>query len=114
VIKASFGNPRRPLAYIVLLISASLTLASPPTIRLFRSADELAVMKIFSPDRLELNTKDGPSVCSYTIDQGSLRVVATSLGHVKILVFKMLPIGLTAPDGTILYDESHFPAARRR
>lgn len=111
--KASFKKMGRAVAYFVLLVSASVVLAAPPAVRLFRSADESAIIKIFAADRLELITKDGPGICSYTRDHGSLRVVVTSIGGVKILMFKMLPIGLAASDGTILYDESHFESASR-
>jgi hypothetical protein len=101
------------LICLVLWTTTSLLIGGQPTVRLFRSADELTAIKIFAPDRLELTTKDGPGVHSYSREGSSLRVVVTSLGKVQILNFKMLPIGLSAPDGTILYDEAHFDAASR-
>jgi hypothetical protein len=93
--------------------ATSLLIAGQPTTRLFRAADEFTTVKIFAPDRLELTTRDGPRVHSYSREGSSLRVVVTSLGKVQILNFKMLPIGLSAPDGTILYDETHFDAVAR-
>src|SRR3954466_9545695 len=102
------------LAVTCLMFSLSaVTFGGSPAVRLFRSTDESTIVKIFAADRLELTTKDGPHICSYSRDGGSLRVVVTSLGGVQVLIFKMLPIGLDAPDGMILYDESHFDAAAR-
>ena len=98
------------LISLALWAATSLVIAGQPTVRLFRSADELTTLKIFAPDRLELITKDGPGVHTYS---NSLRVVVTSLGKVQVLNFKMIPIGLVAPDGTVLYDEAHFDAAAR-
>jgi hypothetical protein len=86
----------------------SLLIAGKPTVRLFRSADELTIIKIFAADRLELITREGPGVHAYSREGAFLRVVVTSLGKVRVLNFKMIPIGLVAPDGTILYDEEHF------
>jgi hypothetical protein len=100
-------------ACIILLIATAVAFAGQPNVRLFRAADESTTVKIFAPDRLELTNKDGPHVCTFTKDQGMLRVVVTSLGGVQVLMFKMLPIGLAAPDGTVLYDESHFADAAR-
>lgn len=100
-------------ACIILLIATSFAFGGQPNVRLFRAADESTTIRIFAPDRLELTTKDGPGIQSYSREGSFLRVVVTSLGKVQILNFKMIPIGLTAPDGTILYDEAHFDAAAR-
>jgi hypothetical protein len=107
-------DPTIKLATACLILAfTGLAVAGTSSTRLFRSTDELTIIKIFAADRLELTTKDGPHVCSYSRDSASLRVVVTSLGGVQVLMFKMLPIGLEAPDGTILYDESHFADAAR-
>jgi hypothetical protein len=100
-------------ACIILLIATSLAFAGQPNVRLFRAADESTTIRIFAPDRLELTTKDGPGVQRYSREGFSLRVVVTSLGGVHILMLKMIPIGLVMPDGTTLYDESHFEAGRK-
>jgi hypothetical protein len=99
------------LISLALAAAASLTIAGKPDVRLFRSADELTTIKIFAPDRLELITRDGPGVHRYSHEGAFLRVVVTSLGKVEVLNFKKIPIGLVAPDGTILYDEAHFDDA---
>jgi hypothetical protein len=102
------------ITVLALWAIAAVTIAGKPTIRLFRSADELTTIKILAPDRLELITKEGPGMHSYSREGAFLRVVVTSLGKVQVLNFKMIPIGLVAPDGTILYDEAHFDDAAAR
>lgn len=110
---ANRNKTKALLISLALWVATSLVIAGQPTLRLFRSADELTTIKIFAPDRLELITKDGPGVHTYSREGASLHVVVTSLGKVQVLSFKMIPIGLVAPDGTILYDEAHFDTAAR-
>ena len=96
------------LVCLVIWTAISLSIAAPPKVRLFRSADETATIRIFAPDRLELITKEGPGIHSYSHQGAFLRVVVTRLGRVDVLNFRKVPIGLIAPDGTVLYDEEHF------
>lgn len=96
------------LIALALWTVTSLLIAGPQKVRLFRSADESATIRIFAPDKLELITKEGPGVHRYSHEGAYLRVVVTRLGRVDVLNFKKVSIGLIAPDGTVLYDEEHF------
>jgi hypothetical protein len=100
--------------FLAVFACVSLGLGGQPLVRLFRSADESTIIKIVSPDHLELNTSDGPATCTYSRDGGSLRAVSTGLGGVRVLILKMAPTGLVMSDGTMLYDESHFQEAARK
>ena len=96
---------------IALLAVTTALLAAPSAGRLFRSADGRTTIKILSPDQLELTTDARRNVCSYSRYADSLRVVATSLGSVQILIFKVAPEGLIADDGTQFFDEQHVGVA---
>jgi TonB family protein len=63
---------------------------------------------------LELSTGTERFACTYSRVGSILRAVATSLGSVRPFVFTTTAEGLVGEDGTVLYDEVHYEAARAR
>ena len=108
---------QRALTVIVISVTLALRANADTELRgsVFRSVTDAPRIKIVSDDELEFTPdRDGPnSVCKYSREGDSLRVVATVLGSTQAIYFKFIPEGLRSVDGTIMYDAAHFEAASK-